>query len=181
MAACAAQPDADIVSVAVGMLRQRTAALAGLLRARLVTAEVRCVLCRRCAAGTHHITPDAAAATSAHACITHTCCPRAAARRRAPHQVRLGKVAACERVATAAIRALAPATLAWSNTPDYAPPKEFHALARAVSAPGTVHHMVRCVCVCVYVCVRACVRVGGWVCMGLVWFGLRCATRGRTA
>lgn len=43
-----------------------------------------------------------------------------------------------------AIRSLRPWTMSWSNLPDYLAPRDFHAMARAVSGPGgadTIHYM----------------------------------------
>jgi hypothetical protein len=46
--------------------------------------------------------------------------------------------------AISSIRALEPYTVSWSNVPDYMSPRDFHKLARAISAPeDTVHFMHR--------------------------------------
>lgn len=56
-------------------------------------------------------------------------------------QVRLGAVTPSSHALHAAIKALTPRTLSWSNVPDYFHPRDFHAMARACSADAdTVHH-----------------------------------------
>lgn len=50
------------------------------------------------------------------------------------------------------IRSLQPATINWSNVPEYMGPANFHKLAQSISAPtGTVHHMHRYYRLVVYV------------------------------
>lgn len=56
-------------------------------------------------------------------------------------QARLGVISPGAKDVLAAIRALHPATITWSNVPDYFLPAEFHALSRACSGPGTQHVM----------------------------------------
>lgn len=57
----------------------------------------------------------------------------------------------------AAIRALEPYTISWSNMPDYMAPQDFHRLARAISAPAdTVHFMHRCAFVLHVVVAQCC-------------------------
>lgn len=57
-----------------------------------------------------------------------------------PPQVRLGAVTPSSRALHAAIKALTPWTLSWSNVPDYYHPRDFHAMARACSADANTVH-----------------------------------------
>jgi hypothetical protein len=57
-------------------------------------------------------------------------------------QVKLAAVEPHARAVQAEIRSLKPHTISWSNVCDYYHPADFHAMAKACSAPeGTVHHL----------------------------------------
>jgi hypothetical protein len=57
-------------------------------------------------------------------------------------QVKLAAVEPRARAVQAKIRSLKPHTISWSNVCDYYHPADFHAMAKACSAPeDTVHHL----------------------------------------
>jgi hypothetical protein len=56
----------------------------------------------------------------------------------------VGAVTLSKQAVVASIHALQPYTVSWSNVPDYMTPRDFHKLARAISATeDTVHFMHR--------------------------------------